>query len=132
MKKTRWLSSFDSLFNMYREDTSTLTHSFILKDPHMQMSYIWAKMMLKRAPALQNKEKTVSSPATREDLVWRAVPTTERYRDQPQISWARICCVWKAVSSDSSHHPAEDILAQFSLYMRKITVWQKYNLHDQT
>ena len=25
-------------FNMYREDTSTLTHSFNPKDPHMQMS----------------------------------------------------------------------------------------------
>ena len=50
MEKTCWLSSFDSLFNMYREDTSTLTHSFNLNDPHMQMSYIWARMMLKRPP----------------------------------------------------------------------------------
>ena len=44
MKKTHWLSSFDSLFNMYREDTSTLTHLFNLNDPHMQMSYIWARI----------------------------------------------------------------------------------------
>ena len=50
MKKTRWLSSFDSLFNMSKEDMSTLTHSFFLNDPHMQMSYIWARMMLKRGP----------------------------------------------------------------------------------
>ena len=28
------------LFNMYREDTSTLTHLFNLNDSHMQMSYI--------------------------------------------------------------------------------------------
>ena len=27
MKKSSWLSSFDSLLNMYREDMSTLTHS---------------------------------------------------------------------------------------------------------
>ena len=27
------------LFNMYRQDTTTLTHSFNLNDPHMQMSY---------------------------------------------------------------------------------------------
>ena len=51
MKKTRWLPSFDFIFNMYKDDTSTLTHSLILNDPHMQMSYIWARMMLKRAPA---------------------------------------------------------------------------------
>ena len=28
-------------------------------------------------------------------------------------------CVWRAVSSHSSHHPQEVILAQFSLYMHK-------------
>ena len=35
---------------MYREVMSTLTHSFNLNDPHMQMRYIWARTMLKRAP----------------------------------------------------------------------------------
>ena len=52
MKKAPWLSSFDSLFNEYREDTNTLTHSLNLNDPHMQMSYIWARMMLKRGPGM--------------------------------------------------------------------------------
>ena len=28
-------------------------------------------------------------------------------------------CVWKAMSSQSSHHPQEFLLAQFSLYMHK-------------
>ena len=28
-------------------------------------------------------------------------------------------CVWKAVSSQSSHHPPEVLLAQFSLYVHK-------------
>ena len=28
-------------------------------------------------------------------------------------------CVWKTVSSHSSHHPQEVLLAQFSLYMHK-------------
>ena len=28
-------------------------------------------------------------------------------------------CVWRAVSSHSSHHPQEAILAQFSLYVHK-------------
>ena len=37
---------------MYREDTSTLTHSLNLNDPHMQMSYIWARMKVKRAPGI--------------------------------------------------------------------------------
>ena len=60
MKKTRRLFSFDSLFNVYREDTSTLTHSFNLNDPPMQMSYIWERMMLKRAPNLEEREKLLS------------------------------------------------------------------------
>ena len=37
---------------LYREDTSTLTHSFNLSDPYMQMSYIWAKIIVKRGPSL--------------------------------------------------------------------------------
>ena len=28
-------------------------------------------------------------------------------------------CVWRTVSSQSSHHPQEDLLAQFSLYVHK-------------
>ena len=28
-------------------------------------------------------------------------------------------CVWRAVSSQSSHHPQEVLLAQFSLYVHK-------------
>ena len=28
-------------------------------------------------------------------------------------------CVWRTVSSQSSHHPQEALLAQFSLYMHK-------------
>ena len=36
------------LFNMYREDTSTLTLSFNPNDTHMQMSYFWARMMVRR------------------------------------------------------------------------------------
>ena len=28
-------------------------------------------------------------------------------------------CVWRAVSSESSHHPQEVLLAQFSLYVHK-------------
>ena len=35
------VDSYVSLFNMYREDTSTLTHSLNLNDPHMQMSYLY-------------------------------------------------------------------------------------------
>ena len=31
----------------------------------------------------------------------------------------RRSCVWRAVSSHSSHHPQEILLAQFSLYMHK-------------
>ena len=44
-----WLSSYVSLFNMYREDTSTLTHSLNLNDPHMQMS-LFVFCMIKRGP----------------------------------------------------------------------------------
>ena len=29
------------------------------------------------------------------------------------------CCVWRTVSSQSSHHPQEVLLAQFSLYVHK-------------
>ena len=58
MKKARWYSSFDSLFNMYREDTSTLTHSLNLKDPHMQMRYIWGRMIVKRVPQLDRTGTT--------------------------------------------------------------------------
>ena len=29
-------------------------------------------------------------------------------------------CVWRAVSSHSSHHPREVLLAQFSLYVNKV------------
>ena len=29
-------------------------------------------------------------------------------------------CVWRAVSSQSSHHPQEALLAQFSLYVTKV------------
>ena len=29
------------------------------------------------------------------------------------------CCVWRTVSSHSSHHPQEVLLAQFSLYVHK-------------
>ena len=50
--KARWLSSLVNLFNIYREDTSTLTHSFHLNDPHMPMSYIWAGKIVKRAQAV--------------------------------------------------------------------------------
>ena len=30
-----------------------------------------------------------------------------------------VACVWKTVSSQSSHHPQEVLLAQFSLYVHK-------------
>ena len=33
--------------------------------------------------------------------------------------WNFESCVWRAVSSHSSHHPQEDLLAQFSLYVHK-------------
>ena len=57
MKTNRWLSSFDSLFNKYSEDSSTPTNSFNLNDPHMQISYIWARMMLKRDPYLTYQKR---------------------------------------------------------------------------
>ena len=34
------IPKYVSLFNMYREDTSTLTYSLNLNNPHMQMSYL--------------------------------------------------------------------------------------------
>ena len=42
-------------------------------------------------------------------------------RARPQTARAGISlsCIWMAVSSHSSSHPQEDILAQFSLYVHK-------------
>ena len=44
---------------------------------------------------------------------------TERKRAQPQTDKARIfySCVWRALSSHSSHYPQEVFLAKFSLYI---------------
>ena len=37
-------------------------------------------------------------------------------------------CVWRTVSSQSSHHPQEVLLAQFSLYVQVlITVYRRYS-----
>ena len=36
------------------------THSFDLNDPHMQMSYIWARIMLNRAPGRDTHSKAAA------------------------------------------------------------------------
>ena len=35
-------------------------------------------------------------------------------------------CVWRTVSSQSSHHPEEVLLAQFSLYVHKVVLKPDY------
>ena len=58
------------------------------------------------------------------------------------------CCVWRTVSPQSSHHPQEVLLAQFSLYVHKgglkpdsfhfyfkmkiIRICNKYNKNDES
>ena len=40
-------------------------------------------------------------------------------RDQEVACSNFVSCVWRTVSSQSSHHPQEVLLAQFSLYVHK-------------
>ena len=44
---------------------------------------------------------------------------TERLRARPPGLENLASCVWRTVSSQSSHHPQEVLLAQFSLYVHK-------------
>ena len=42
---------------------------------------------------------------------------TKMFLPHPRVNFES--CVWRAVSSHSSHHPQEVLLAQFSLYVHK-------------
>ena len=65
--------------------------------------------------------KNVSSPST-----WESQSILGSLRDQ-QVACSVSdrqgsnfeSCVWRTVSSQSSHHPQEVLLAQFSLYVHK-------------
>ena len=60
--------------------------------------------------------KNVSSPSTCESrLRDREVACSASDRQGSNFE----SCVWRTVSSQSSHHPQEVILAQFSLYVHK-------------
>ena len=68
------------------------------------------------------KKQDVSSPLTRKDSILWGASVTERWRTRPQTARARISNSVSgggAVSSRSSHHPQEVLLAQFSPYMHK-------------
>ena len=59
-----------------------------------------------------SKKQNVSSPRTREDsILWVACSASHRQGSNFKS------CVWRAVSSHSSHHPQEVLLARFSLYV---------------
>ena len=60
---------------------------------------------------VSKKQNNVSSPLIRKKIILWGTSVTERY--------VLKSCVWKAVSSYSSHHPQEVLLAQFSLYVHK-------------
>ena len=63
--------------------------------------------------------KNVSSPSTCESIVGslrdREVACSASDRQGSNFK----SCVWRTVSSQSSHHPQEVLLAQFSLYVHK-------------
>ena len=65
--------------------------------------------------------ENVSSPLTRKDsILWGNLHDREiawSASDRRGSSFAP--CVWRAVSSHSSHHPQEVLLPQFSLYVHK-------------
>ena len=66
-----------------------------------------------------SKKQTVSSPLTREDLKYCAElwwPKGSVFGRRPTGLEFPILCM-RAVSSHSSHHPQEVLLAQFSLYV---------------
>ena len=67
-----------------------------------------------------SKKHDVSSPLTRKDPIIRSL------RDREVVCSASDCqgsnfesCVWRAVSSHSTYHPQEVLLAQFTLYVHK-------------
>ena len=74
-------------------------------------------------PGLQVSQKQhVSSPLTRKDsILWggglrsREVACSASDRQASNSE----CCVWRTVSSHSSHHPQEVFLVQLSLYVHK-------------
>ena len=71
-------------------------------------------------PGGLKKNKNVSSPSTCESqYCWsfrdREVACSASDRQGSNFE----SCVWRTVSSQSSHHPQEVLLAQFSLYVHK-------------
>ena len=68
-----------------------------------------------------SKKQNISSPLTRKkiNIVWslrdRDVACSPSDRQSPNSE----SCVWRAVSSQSSYHPQEVLLSQFSLYVHK-------------
>ena len=57
-------------------------------------------------------------PLTREDsILWGASVTACSASDRQGSNFKS--CVWRVVSSDSSHHPQEVLLAQFSLHVHR-------------
>ena len=63
------------------------------------------------------KEKNVSSPSTRIVGSLRDREVAYSASDLQGLNFESY--VWRAVSSHSSHHPQEVLLAQFSLYVHK-------------
>ena len=63
------------------------------------------------------KKQNVSSPLMHKDPILWGASVTERSSDSQGLNFE--FCVRKAVSSHSSHHPEEVLLAPFSLYVHK-------------
>ena len=63
----------------------------------------------------------VSSPLTRKDSIfWGSLRDREVGCSASDRQGSNFeSCVWRTVSSQSSHHPQEVLLAQFSLYVHK-------------
>ena len=70
-----------------------------------------------RPPSFKEK-KNVSSPRTRKDSILWGDREVACSASDPQGSNFK-SCVWRAVSSHSSRHPQEVLLAQFSLYVHR-------------
>ena len=53
------------------------------------------------------------------DSILREISVTERWRASERQGLNFESCVWRTVSSYSSHHPQEVRLARFNLYVHK-------------
>ena len=70
-------------------------------------------------PHSGSNEQNVSSPLSRKDSTLWGASVTEKCSASYRRGSNSESSVWRAVSSHSSHHPREVLLAQFSLYVHK-------------